>query len=62
MPDSFSCKYEEMISLLSYGGIITTYLSYVAVRIIKCWGPAPADPGYSKRGQRRRGSGYNSFN
>ena len=27
-----------------------------------CQGPAPADPGYSKRGRRRRGSGYNSFN
>ena len=27
-----------------------------------CRGPAPADPGYSKRGRRRRGSGYNSFN
>ena len=26
-----------------------------------CWGPAPADPGYSKRGRHRRGSGYNSF-
>ena len=27
-----------------------------------CRGPALADPGSSKRGQRRRGSGYNSFN
>ena len=27
-----------------------------------CRGPAPADPGYSKRGRRRQGSGYNSFN
>ena len=27
-----------------------------------CRGPAPADPGYSKWGQRRWGSGYNSFN
>ena len=27
-----------------------------------CRGPAPADPGYSRRGRRRRGSGYNSFN
>ena len=35
MPDSFFCKYEEMVSLLSYGGIINTYLSHVAVRIIK---------------------------
>ena len=30
--------------------------------INNCRGPAPADPGSSKRGQRRRGSGYNSFN
>jgi len=28
----------------------------------KCRGPASADPGSSKWGQRRRGSGYNSFN
>ena len=27
-----------------------------------CRGPAPADPGYSKQGRCRRGSGYNSFN
>ena len=27
-----------------------------------CQGPAPADPGYLKRGRRRQGSGYNSFN
>ena len=27
-----------------------------------CWGPAAADPGYSKRGRHQRGSGYNSFN
>ena len=26
---------------------------------VKCRGPAPADPGYSKRGRRRRGSGNN---
>ena len=29
---------------------------------LDCQGPAPADPGSSKRGRRRRGSGYNSFN
>ena len=29
---------------------------------LHCQCPAPADPGYSKRGRRRRGSGYNSFN
>ena len=28
----------------------------------KCRGPAPADPGSSKQGWHRRGSGYNSFN
>ena len=27
--------------------------------VTKCRGPAPADPGYSKRGRRRRGSGNN---
>ena len=27
----------------------------------RCRGPAPADPWSSKRGRRRRGSGYNSF-
>ena len=27
-----------------------------------CRGPAPVDPGNSKRGRRWRGSGYNSFN
>ena len=27
-----------------------------------CRGPAPADPGYSKRGRHRQGSGYNSLN
>ena len=27
-----------------------------------CRGPASADPGSSKRGRRRRGSGYDSFN
>ena len=29
---------------------------------ILCRGPAPADPGSSKWGRCRRGSGYNSFN
>ena len=29
---------------------------------VHCRGPAPADPGYSKQGRCRRGSGYNSFN
>ena len=27
-----------------------------------CRGPAPADPGSSKRGRHGQGSGYNSFN
>ena len=29
---------------------------------LRCQGPAQADPGSSKRGWHRRGSGYNSFN
>ena len=37
-------------------------LMYGKTNTILCRGPAPADPGYSKRGRRRRGSGYNSFN
>ena len=36
--------------------------SSLGIKVICCRGPAPADPGSSKRGQRRRGSGYNSFN
>ena len=31
-------------------------------KVIKCRGPALADPGSSKRGRCWRGSGYNSFN
>lgn len=37
MLDSFFCKYEGMVSLLSYRGTINTYLSHVDVRIITCY-------------------------
>ena len=42
----------------------TVYLSLFKNQFmsIGCWGPALADPGYSKQGRCRRGSGYNSFN
>ena len=38
------------------------WLSEEVLQIVVCRGPALADPGYSKRGRCRRGSGYNSFN
>ena len=40
--------------------LLSSYCTRLAAHT--CRGPAPADPGSSKRGRRRRGSGYNSFN
>ena len=40
----------------------TTLMAERGTKEPLCWGPAPADPGSSKRGRRQRGSGYNSFN
>ena len=54
---------ERSIEHLLYGALYKLcYLIFKKPRkYVVCRGPAPADPGYSKRGQRRRGSGYNSF-
>ena len=42
--------------------IRVTELYVLFIKIVRCRGSAPADPGSSKWGRRRRGSGYNSFN
>ena len=34
-------------------------MDYTVHGILQCWGPAPADPGYSKERRHRRGSGNN---
>ena len=44
-----------------WGKGLGTYLR-IACSGTTCQGPALADPGYSKGGRRRQGSGYNSFN
>ena len=42
-------------------GLITFRMDWLHLLAVQgtCWGPAPVDPGTSKRGRRRRGSGNN---
>ena len=44
---------------LAHGCTVTSLLLLPCFHIPSCRGPAPVDPGNSKRGQRRRGSGNN---
>ena len=54
----------DWLDFLAVQGTLKSLLqhNHSKASILQCRGSAPADPGYSKRGRHRRGSGYNSFN
>ena len=60
-PESWNFSFSFSISPSNeYTGLISFRIDWFD--LLACRGPAPADPGSSKRGPCRRGSGYNSFN
>ena len=52
----------EKTKIMASGPITSWQIDGETMETVRCRGPAPADPEYSKRGWRRQGSGYNSFN